>query len=87
MKDWKKAYRQAFIAHLRTLIEESGKSIPKLAGDGDAESKTVYRVLNDENEPQITTILYIAKGLNLHPKELYDFDFPLDKLDLKTGEK
>lgn len=81
MKDWKKIYRKAFNAHVKKLIEASGKGIPTVAADGNAENKTIYRILADENEPQITTVLHLAKGLGIHPMELYNFEFPLELLD------
>lgn len=85
MKEWKRAYRREFVKHLKKLIKDSDKKISYIAADGNAENKTIYRILKDENEPHITTVLHVAKGLGIHPKELYNFDFSLDALDPKNG--
>lgn len=81
VKEWRIAYRKKFSEHLRKLIEESDRDIATIASIGDIETKAIYRVLADENEPKITTLLPIAKGLGVHPMELYNFTFPLQKLD------
>ncbi|RXG29919.1 hypothetical protein [Leeuwenhoekiella marinoflava] len=78
MQDWRKEYRKEFAKHLKRLIDNSNYDIATIASIGDIESKSIYRILADENEPKITTLLPIAKGLGLHPKDLYDFDFSFD---------
>lgn len=77
MKEWQKAYRKKFSEHLRMLIDESDRDIATIASIGNIETKAIYRLLADENEPKITTLIPIAKGLNTHPKELFNFDFKL----------
>lgn len=81
MKEWRKAYRKKFSEHLRKLIDESDRDIATIASIGNIENKAIYRVLADENEPKITTLLPIAKGLGIHPREFYNFDFPLHDLE------
>ena len=81
MIEWRKAYRKKFSEHLRKLIEESDRDIATIASIGNIENKAIYRVLADENEPKITTLIPIAKGLGIHPMELYNFNFPLKDLD------
>ncbi|WP_457865128.1 hypothetical protein [Salegentibacter sp. F14] len=81
MKEWRKAYRKKFSEHLRKLIEESDRDIATIASIGNIENKAIYRILADENEPKITTILPIAKGLGIHPMELYNFNFSLQELE------
>lgn len=63
------------------MIDESDRDIVTIASIGNIETKAVYRVLADENEPKITTLLPIAKGLGIHPMELYNFTFPLSDLE------
>ena len=50
-----------------------------VASLGKLEPKQVYRVLNGEHAASMGTIIAIAKGLEIHPKELFDFDFDLGK--------
>lgn len=78
---WRKEYRKKFSEHLRKLIDESDRDIATIASIGNIENKAIYRVLADENEPKITTLLPIAKGLGIHPMELYNFKFPLEDLE------
>ena len=81
VKDWQIAYRKKFSEHLKKLIDESDRDIATIASIGNIENKAIYRVLADENEPKITTLLPIAKGLGIHPMELYNFSFPLQELE------
>ncbi len=46
-----------------------------VASLGKIEPKQVYRVLKGEHGASMKTILSLAKGLNIHPRELFDFDF------------
>jgi DNA-binding phage protein len=81
VKEWRSAYRKKFSQHLRKLINESDRDIATIASIGNIENKTIYRILADENEPKITTILPIAKGLGIHPKELYNFTFSVQDIE------
>ena len=81
VKEWRIAYRKKFSEHLRKLIDESDRDIATIASIGNIETKAIYRVLADENEPKITTLLPIAKGLDIHPMELYNFEFPIQELE------
>ncbi|WP_300100037.1 hypothetical protein [Flavobacterium sp.] len=50
-----------------------------VASIGKIEPKGVYRVLNGEHGASLGTIISLAKGLEIEPKELFDFEFFLDK--------
>lgn len=78
MKKWQDRYRIKFSENLGRLIEENINDVATIASIGNIETKSIYRVLSDENEPKITTLIPIAKGLGIHPKELYNFDFPME---------
>ncbi len=45
-----------------------------VASIGKIEPKQVYRVLKGEHGASMKTILALAEGLEIHPKELFDFD-------------
>ncbi|MBZ9650865.1 hypothetical protein [Psychroflexus montanilacus] len=79
--NWRKEYRKRFSQHLRMLIDKSDRDITTITSIGNIENKAIYRVLAEENEPKITTLLPIAKGLGIHPKELYNFDFPTQEIE------
>ncbi|ESU28523.1 hypothetical protein FLJC2902T_18950 [Flavobacterium limnosediminis JC2902] len=50
-----------------------------VASIGKIEPKQVYRVLNGDHGASLGTIISIAKGLDIQPKELFDFEFNLEK--------
>ncbi len=47
----------------------------EVAAIGNLETKQIYRVKNGEHSPTLATIISIAEGLHVHPKELFDFNF------------
>jgi hypothetical protein len=71
----KKEYYHAFGMHLHMLLKKYNKDVATVAALGRIESKQVYRVLNGEHGASLGTIIAIAKGLEIHPKELFDFKF------------
>jgi len=66
-------YLKAFGRHLKKIIEERGKTPEEVAAHGNIETKQVYRVINAEHDTSLSIIVAIAKGLDKHPKELFDF--------------
>ncbi|ETN95785.1 helix-turn-helix domain-containing protein [Zhouia amylolytica] len=75
MKELKAAYTKKFGEHLKELIQRHNTDVQTVASIGNIESKQVYRIISAENEPKITTLLPIAKGLGIEMKDLFDFDF------------
>ncbi|MDD5150959.1 MAG: hypothetical protein PHC28_10875 [Flavobacterium sp.] len=60
-------------------MENYNKDVMTVASIGKIEPKGVYRVLNGEHGASLGTIISLAKGLEIEPKELFDFEFFLDK--------
>lgn len=79
MKEIRKKYYIAFGQNLQKLIENHNKDVMTVASIGKIEPKGVYRVLNGEHGASLGTIISLAKGLDIEPKELFDFEFVLDK--------
>lgn len=79
MKEIRKKYFIAFGENLQKLIIHHNTDIMTIASIGKLEPKQVYRVLNGEHGASMGTIISIAKGLNISPKELFDFNFDLGK--------
>jgi transcriptional regulator with XRE-family HTH domain len=75
MKLRERGYIKAFGRNLRQLIISKGKTPEEVAAHGDIETKQVYRVINGEHSTTLSIIIAIAKGLEIHPKELFDFDY------------
>jgi transcriptional regulator with XRE-family HTH domain len=69
------AYLDAFGANLKKLIVLKKKTPEDVAAIGRIETKQVYRVINGEHSATLSVIVAIAKGLEIHPKKLLDFEF------------
>ena len=79
MKELRKKYYLKFGENLQVLLDKHQKDVMTVASIGKIEPKQVYRVLNGEHGASMGTIISIAKGLNIEPKELFDFKFDLDQ--------
>lgn len=75
MKATNKAFLIAFGVNLDRLIKSKGLTPQDVAANADIEFKQVYRVINAENSATLSVINAIARGLGVHPKELFDFDY------------
>lgn len=79
MKNDNKEYYKKFGENLQNLITKKRKDVITIASVGNIEQKQVYRVLNGEHGASLKTLIALAKGLDVHPKELFDFKFDFDK--------
>ena len=64
---------KAFGKHLRILRKNKKLSIEELAYDANFEYSQVARIERGEINPTICSVYAIAKALDSHPKELFDF--------------
>lgn len=78
MKEIRKRYYIAFGENLKKLIELHGTDVMTVASIGKIELKQVYRAINGEHGASMGTIISIAKGIGIPPKELFDFVFNFD---------
>ncbi|TYA89196.1 hypothetical protein [Seonamhaeicola marinus] len=74
MKKKNQLYYKAFGKNLEFLIEKYNTDVMTVASLGKIEPKQVYRTLKGEHGISMKTILSLAEGLEIHPKELFDFD-------------
>ncbi len=82
VEDYRKNYYMKFGQHLQQLLKKYDVDVVTVASFSNIEQKQIYRTLNGEHGPSMKTILSISQGLNIHPKELFDFDFETsDDLD------
>ncbi|WP_160714819.1 helix-turn-helix domain-containing protein [Chitinophaga solisilvae] len=75
MKTKNQAYITAFGQNFKKLLESKKKTPEEVAAHGNIETKQVYRVINGEHAATLSVIYALAKGLDVHPKELFDFRF------------
>ncbi|OYU79265.1 MAG: hypothetical protein CFE23_14860 [Flavobacterium sp. BFFFF1] len=78
VEDINKKYNIAFGAHLHDLMARHGRDVVTVASIGNIEQKQVYRVLKGEHAASLRTIIALAKGVGVKPKDLFDFDFDLE---------
>jgi transcriptional regulator with XRE-family HTH domain len=62
-----------FAHHLNKLREERGLSMRGLASESDLEYSQVQRILKAKVNPQLTTLLSLANGLNLPVSDLLNY--------------
>ncbi|MEI3800520.1 MULTISPECIES: helix-turn-helix domain-containing protein [unclassified Chitinophaga] len=75
MKTKNQAYISAFGQNFKKLLESKKKTPEEVAAHGNIETKQVYRVINGEHAATLSVIYALAKGLDVPPKELFDFSF------------
>lgn len=67
-----------FLEHLgnriKLLRKEKGLSLRQLAQLCDIDYSDISKIEKGQRNIQVSTILELAKGLDIHPKELFDFD-------------
>jgi transcriptional regulator with XRE-family HTH domain len=59
------------IKHLR---KEQGLSLRKLAQRCDVDFSDINKIEKGERNMQMTTFFELAKGLEVHPRDLFDFE-------------
>lgn len=62
---------KAFGLNLRRLRMEKELSMEKLANLAEIELSQIHRIETGKINPKLTTILIIAKALQIHPKDLF----------------
>ncbi|RZK25724.1 MAG: XRE family transcriptional regulator [Flavobacterium sp.] len=81
MKVRNQKYLEAFGKNLKKIIDAKKKTPEAVAALGDIETKQVYRAINAEHSISLSVIASIAKGLDISPKKLFDFEFDFDEID------
>lgn len=59
---------------IKTLRKEKGLSLRQLAQLCDIDYSDISKIEKGQRNIQISTILELTKGLDIHPKDLFDFD-------------
>jgi transcriptional regulator with XRE-family HTH domain len=76
----------------QTYIEKFGENILKrrnelklsyrqLAQKCDVDFSAISKIEKGQKSLEFQTIIELAKGLEIHPKELFDFSFPIQELE------
>jgi len=68
-------YLLAFGKHVKKLRNRKKLSRETLAAYSNIETMQVYRVETGQTNATVSTIVALAKGLEVHPKKLLDFNY------------
>ena len=71
-------YFIAISAQLKNIMEQKNIDVADLAAAANIDRKQVYRIINNENVPKITTLIRIVLALELEPKDFFDFKFDFE---------
>lgn len=72
-------YMQKFSEHLKKTRKEKYNSMDAVAQNSLFDSSNYNKYENGKGNPTIETILKMASTFGIPPKELFDFDFDLEK--------
>lgn len=78
-KDVLKLYMQCFSEHLKEIRKEKYNSMDAVAQNSAFDSSNYNKYENGKGNPTIETILKMASAFKIPPKELFDFDFDIEK--------
>lgn len=71
-KDYSYLQKQ-FGEHLKRIREKKGLSLRQVATNCDLDDSNISKIENGKFNVQLSTIIELAKGLDIEPKELLDF--------------
>ena len=78
-KELKQQFQTSFGKQLEKFRVLQGLSYRQLAQRCDLDHSVISKIEKGEVNIQIGTVMELAKGLKVHPKELFDFKFDLDE--------
>lgn len=72
-------FQRLFGKHIEKLRTERNFSFRQLAQRCDLDYSDINKIEKGERNIQLSTVLQLAKGLGVHPKNLFDFEMDLGK--------
>nr|WP_199000925.1 helix-turn-helix transcriptional regulator [Flavobacterium sp. ASV13] len=79
----KKEFIAKFGEHLTSLKKEKKLSFRQIASKCDLDSSFIGKISKGSENITLETILNLLCGLDIQPKDLFDFDFELKKDDVR----
>lgn len=70
----KKELLKKFGQRLSEIRTKKGLSLRELAALCDVDASDIHRFEHGQKNPTLATLVDLANGLGVHPKELLDFD-------------
>lgn len=78
MENIEDKYFIAIADHIKLIIDEKGIDIADLAAAANVDRKQVYRLLNKENVPKLSTLIRISLAAGIEPSKLFTIKFDFD---------
>jgi transcriptional regulator with XRE-family HTH domain len=75
MKDKDKKRLKKFALNLKRLRKKRGLSVRELSSRCDVDYGKISKLENNKANLTVTTLIELADGLEIHPKDLLDIDF------------
>ncbi|WP_294333073.1 helix-turn-helix transcriptional regulator [uncultured Chryseobacterium sp.] len=89
-------YFIAIADYIKTFIDEEGIDISDLAAAANVDRKQIYRLINKEHIPRLSTLIRISLAAGVEPAKLFSIKFDFDrymkennilKANSKSGKK
>ena len=71
-------YFVALSDHLKSIIDSQDIDVSELAAAANLDRRQIYRLINKENIPKLSTLIRIALAAGIEPKQLHDFKFDFE---------
>lgn len=85
MKVTEDKYLQAIINNFIDLIVQKNIDVAALAAAANLDRKQVYRFINKENVPELTTFIRIVLASGFTPSDVFNFTFDLEEYMKSVG--
>lgn len=79
MEDIQDKYFIAIADYIKTHIDEKGIDISDLAAAANVDRKQIYRLINKEHMPRLSTLIRISLATGIEPAKLFSIKFDFDK--------
>ncbi len=71
-------YFVALSDHLKSILDSQDIDVSELAAAANLDRRQIYRLINKENIPKLSTLIRIALAAGIEPKQLHDFKFDFE---------
>lgn len=71
-------YFIALADHIRSILEDKKIDIADLAAAANLDRRQIYRLLNKENVPKLSTLIRISLAAGITPQELFELEFDFE---------
>lgn len=78
MKYIEDKYFIAIADYIKSFIDEKGIDAADLAAAANVDRKQVYRLINKENIPKLSTLIKISLAAGIEPSKLFAIKFDFD---------